>query len=478
MQVTLQNIGLIKESTILLDGLTVITGPNNSGKTTVGKVVYALIDAVSDLHNKAHGDRQRYISKRIDAALGSLEILRFLGRFPTQNKKKLPEWAFIYDHRRGGQRRIKYQNDMDSYAHKIYDDLQKINVSSFVDNEDLSQKYSIFNYSNKDIPIKKMLQEQINKATAILENLFASINRDPELIDYARASINRTLGVEFAGQIQPVGKKVRNSSIRMLEGENVFFSIEIVSDKVKNTKAPIFFGVPYSQAYFIDNPFILDSADQHFIKELEDVQDESFLYTDRILRHDEALKSILRKGNTNTLFEETIIHKNIQIIKKELDKNIPGKFEFGNDGEYYIQNGHKLKVSNMATGSKMFSIIKLLLEKGRIDETTMLILDEPETHLHPSWQNAFAEIIILLVKKLNVNILLTTHSSNFMLAIDANMRKHDISSKTNFYQTKCLEDGFVEYKCVNEDLGKIYADFLQYFSDVKILRDSFLPQGN
>lgn len=42
MQIRLKNIGIVKDSTIVLDGLTVITGKNNSGKTTVGKTLYSL----------------------------------------------------------------------------------------------------------------------------------------------------------------------------------------------------------------------------------------------------------------------------------------------------------------------------------------------------------------------------------------------------------------------------------------------------
>ena len=40
--VHIENIGIIEESTVFLDGLTVITGHNNSGKTTVGKALYSV----------------------------------------------------------------------------------------------------------------------------------------------------------------------------------------------------------------------------------------------------------------------------------------------------------------------------------------------------------------------------------------------------------------------------------------------------
>lgn len=55
-------------------------------------------------------------------------------------------------------------------------------------------------------------------------------------------------------------------------------------------------------------------------------------------------------------------------------------------------------------------------------------MDEPETHLHPKWQNLFAEIMLLLVKELGCHVLLTTHSPNFMLALEANMRKYDYTN--------------------------------------------------
>ena len=54
------------------------------------------------------------------------------------------------------------------------------------------------------------------------------------------------------------------------------------------------------------------------------------------------------------------------------------------------------------------------------------------------------------------------------------MRKYDIADITNFYQTDVLENHFVHYNCVNDDMGKIYQDFLQYLSEVKMLRNAYM----
>ena len=176
-------------------------------------------------------------------------------------------------------------------------------------------------------------------------------------------------------------------------------------------------------------------------------------------------------------FEQMLLDKSLEQIREQIEQVISGSFEFSPDGNYYVENGVKLRVSNLAAGSKLFSILKILLEKGELDASTLLILDEPESHLHPQWQNTFAEVIVLLVKNLNMRVLLTTHSSNFMLALDAFMRKHGINQRTNFYQTRSTGDGFVEYECVNDDMGRIYQDFLQYLSEVKQLRNLYMHGG-
>lgn len=316
---------------------------------------------------------------------------------------------------------------------------------------------------------------QRDQALTILEKLFYDIGNDLELIRYARESINQTLQMEFSNQIQPVKGQDEPSEVELVDKESVYFKLMVSDNTVVDDDFPVFSGSPYKKAYLIDDPFILDDLDDFvFLRDRGKGENDTILNPNRIHSHNFRLKTILKAKKVVSVFEQTVLDDSLKTVKEQIDKILPGTFEFSSDGEYYVQNGLKLKISNLATGSKMFSMIKILLEKGELDSTTMLILDEPEAHLHPMWQNSFAEIIVLLVKELGVNILLTTHSPNFVLALDAYMREYDIAQQTNFYQTHTLSDGFVQYYCVNDDMGTIYQDFMQYLSEVKMLRNRCL----
>lgn len=56
MKLRLKNIGIVKEANITFDGLTVIGGENDSGKSTVSKVLYGLIKTIKLSSNVDHSD--------------------------------------------------------------------------------------------------------------------------------------------------------------------------------------------------------------------------------------------------------------------------------------------------------------------------------------------------------------------------------------------------------------------------------------
>ncbi|MDE6185679.1 MAG: ATP-binding protein, partial [Lachnospiraceae bacterium] len=285
---------------------------------------------------------------------------------------------------------------------------------------------------------------------------------------------NSTLALEFNGQIQPVALGGVKSYIEMNNNGEACFKINIENNEISESADIVYWNSPYKTVYFIDNPFVLDEP-AFRKKNKYTTTNISFVNESRIVTHDNKLKFVLNFARPMSIFEEGVIDERYKLIKEKIDAILPGEFTVKDGERFYVNDNVKLNAGNLATGSKMFSIIKILLERGEIDENTLLILDEPESHLHPKWQNLFVEIMILLVKEIGCHVLLTTHSSHFMLAVDAYMRKYNITDLCNFYQTEYIGDGpFVSYKCVNDSLNLIYEDFVTYLSDIKLMRNQSL----
>ena len=480
MQITLDNIGIIKNSTLTLEGLTVITGKNNSGKTTVGKTLYSLIDATSNLQRNARRDRDTYIRKQLRELENVLNAFSYAPE-PGVEADYLSRFHALDDLLSGAYNAkcpVPYPED---YAYELEKDL------TAVDSERMAELYGTTEFVIRrdketqkwvkhEVPISEKFDRQRAVALDILSSLFEELKQDPHLTDYARERINQTLSLEFSGQIQPVKAPGVTSLVDLSDEESPYYHFTLQNNRIVKD-GPVFFNAPFQRAYLIDDPYILDDPKPARLYRMNAQEFEGLVNTSNISTHSQKLLTKLRFRSGPNPFEQMLLDKSLEQIREQIEQVISGSFEFSPDGNYYVENGVKLRVSNLAAGSKLFSILKILLEKGELDASTLLILDEPESHLHPQWQNTFAEVIVLLVKNLNMRVLLTTHSSNFMLALDAFMRKHGINQRTNFYQTRSTGDGFVEYECVNDDMGRIYQDFLQYLSEVKQLRNLYMHGG-
>ena len=61
MRIKLTNIGMLESADVKLDGLTVIAGENDTGKSTLGKALFALVKADNILEKKRPIQTQRDI---------------------------------------------------------------------------------------------------------------------------------------------------------------------------------------------------------------------------------------------------------------------------------------------------------------------------------------------------------------------------------------------------------------------------------
>ncbi len=67
--------------------------------------------------------------------------------------------------------------------------------------------------------------------------------------------------------------------------------------------------------------------------------------------------------------------------------------------------------SEYNAGSGEFLVTLMLDQISRLDENTLLLLDEPEVSLHPGAQKRFMQCLISAIKKKKLQVIMTTHSA-------------------------------------------------------------------
>lgn len=214
------------------------------------------------------------------------------------------------------------------------------------------------------------------------------------------------------------------------------------------------------EAFYIDNSFILDKilyggskiTEEHLLKFLE--KQEKDIY--------------------DGIYDAVIAKDKLQDINAILQKIIPGDIAMNQEGRYCFKAGkdtRPLHVQNMSTGLKAFALLKMLLENGSIKEKDVLILDEPEIHLHPEWQLLYAQLIVLLQREFDLSLIITTHSPYFLDAIDVYSRKYKTSQAAHFYLAE--NDGaFARLHDVTDNIDAIYKKLSEPMQRLENLRYS------
>lgn len=80
-------------------------------------------------------------------------------------------------------------------------------------------------------------------------------------------------------------------------------------------------------------------------------------------------------------------------------------------------------------GFGVSQILPVLVLCAYAQEGSILLLEQPEMHLHPSAQSELADIIIDAVKKRNLQIIVESHSEHFLRRLQLRIAKEEFSAK-------------------------------------------------
>ena len=133
-----------------------------------------------------------------------------------------------------------------------------------------------------------------------------------------------------------------------------------------------------------------------------------------------------------------------------------GLVENGESLQYMNEHSSPISLKNLASGNKIFAMIKRLLENGQLCKDRILIIDEPETNLHPKWQLILANILVILYKELGLKVFLNSHSPYFVRAVEVYTKRYDIMDRCFFYRTVQGKNGLYRVEDVTKETEKIY----------------------
>ena len=405
MRLQLRNIGKLSYADIELNGITVIAGENNTGKSTVGKTLYSIFNSYYDVENQIELEREKSIARVLEAIdIKSEEIYSnffFWDKFEDLAKilNKSKEYS------------------IELLTRSIYEYLSSIEVDkTMVDEDDIVIAAEKIRY------IKSILNQQL--CTTLLK---------------------RSLDSEFNGQISNIFSDDDSTIDLTIKSKTV--SVTIKDDEVVDVEG--LFSLR-TEVVYIDDPFIIDNI--HSIRSIDK------FYVSPTGYHRTKLKEKLQKNSETNLFEEILINDKLNNIYNKINSVCDGEI-YKKDNmrwSYHMPGTSKnIDFKNVSTGLKTFVIIKTLLQNGVIGEKATIVLDEPEIHLHPEWQLLFAEIIVLLQKEFDITILLNTHSPYFLEAIEVYSKKYEIADKCKYYLAE-NEDNISVIKDVSKYTEAIY----------------------
>lgn len=420
MRLELTNVGKIRKADVELNGVTVIAGENNTGKSTVGKMLFCVFHSFYRIEEQISEERQKTIA-------------RVLANYYHETAHRLTRGFDTAD----------FAKDISDKKEQFLGDtrvLRKEIEEFYLKSDSYFRQY--LNYDS--------LEQLADKIYGFL------LIKDEEI---RKVILQKRLEAEFGMKIGYLDKPDEKTKVNLnIKNGNICFEVTGNEDIVIKEQMSLM-----KEILYIDDPFVLDNLNSKRVLNLQN----------QFGHNGDLLKKIVKEENTLEfgVVDELVGRQKLKNIFEAMDGVCDGDLML-DEGGSYVYKTHKLKESlgimNLSTGMKSFVILRKLLQNGSIDENGVIILDEPEIHLHPEWQLKFAEVIVLIQREFGVNILLNTHSPYFLNAIEVYSEKYGIEKKCKYYLTN-EENGRVDILDVTEDRESIYEKLARPLQELENL---------
>lgn len=418
MKLVISNLAKVSNASLEFDGITIIAGANNTGKSTVGKALWAMFTAFSNLDTRirqARCDKYEELLTEFDDRVcdGEAEYIS------------------------GDVARDLVDGELD------FDGLEVVlNGSVRGDAEDA------------DVPLWMTRFEEV---------------RDLGDEDLKRQEVLNTLARVFYSQCTSFIEKGSFPKLEMI------IKKKSLSARITNDLPVCEFGVRLQhKAFYIDTPEALVD-----VKLASSRRNLYFAFRHRL--SDSLVSSVSKQmigsaEGRGGVVDDLLIRKKFSRIEGLLTELMGGFLRFTKaEGLVFVDRlfpDKPIKIENLSQGLKSMALLQAAFMNGTIGDEDVLILDEPEIHLHPVWQIRYAEFLVLLQKEFKLTVLLTSHSPDFVQAVRLYAQKHGASEHVNGYLSAVALNGSVTLEQVPHDnWDVIFETFGSSFDELMRLRE-------
>ena len=418
MKLTLKNVARISSAEIDIGGITIVAGPNGAGKSTISRAAMTLCSVSSRLPFLVQAERVSSILNIMREAFGKFGADMFPMEDPLGKRRKFwglwlsPEW---WENLEGVREWFK-NNAKEQEGFIVYPD-------QFVD----SLKFS------------EALRDALAKVREVLD-------RDESVyVDYVCMKAFRRA---FRNQMRPLHQNASVISTISIADEKDKVSIAFNGDGISDMTE---MGRTIAPTTVYLEPL-------HF---MDFVDGRHYGVSDRYTAGNLCICNVIsRPPPKNLSLEEADELKETQSILKEIIGVIHGRLVDDEDSVRFKENivgvDYMINLKNMASGMKTMAAVVRAVENRSIRRGSLLIIDEPESNLHPEWQVKFAIFLVLLQKRLGVYMLLNTHSPYFLQAI--NVYSKDSEVESHFYRMLPDQEETISKQSSEEVLKSYHSD--------------------
>ena len=184
-------------------------------------------------------------------------------------------------------------------------------------------------------------------------------------------------------------------------------------------------------------------------------------------QHGEDMVTALFSGRLQLLSLEEYIPKWLQRL--DLIDSYRLNPVSGSDRDYELlvrkyKGGPEIRLTDVGFG--VSQILPVLVLCYYVPEGSILILEQPEAHLHPKVQSELADLLIEVVKNRGLQIILESHSEHLLIRLMRRIAEEQISAADTAFYFCEMNEGVSEIERLNvDDYGNITNWPQNFFGD-------------